>query len=91
VVRLSSGRDRLMFLGDAVFPDHFERPDWYNAFDHDPEEAIRVRLRPLQELAATREPLVAAHCRSRPSAGWRSPATSSALYRPTGSTDRFLG
>src|SRR6266404_2570144 len=26
-------------------------------------------------------------CRSRPSAGWRSPATSFVLYRPTGSTD----
>jgi len=27
-------------------------------------------------------------CRSRPSAGWRSPATSFVGYRPTGSTDR---
>jgi hypothetical protein len=31
------------------------------AFDHDPEEAVRVRVRLLRELAATREPLVAAH------------------------------
>jgi glyoxylase-like metal-dependent hydrolase (beta-lactamase superfamily II) len=61
VVRLASGGDRLTFLGDAVFPDHFDRPDWYNAFDHDPEEAVRVRTRLLRELAATREPLVAAH------------------------------
>jgi glyoxylase-like metal-dependent hydrolase (beta-lactamase superfamily II) len=61
VVRLASGGDRLTFLGDAVFPDHFDRPDWYNAFDHDPEEAVRVRVRLLRELAATREPLVAAH------------------------------
>jgi len=68
VVRLVSGRDRLIFLGDAVFPDHFDRPDWYNAFDHDPEEAVRVRVRLLQELAATREPLVAAHL-SFPSVG----------------------
>jgi glyoxylase-like metal-dependent hydrolase (beta-lactamase superfamily II) len=36
VVRLASGGDRLTFLGDAVFPDHFDHPDWYNAFDHDP-------------------------------------------------------
>ena len=28
-------------------------------------------------------------CRSRPSAGWRSPATSSAGYRPSGTTDRL--
>jgi glyoxylase-like metal-dependent hydrolase (beta-lactamase superfamily II) len=61
VVRLTSGGDRLTFLGDAVFPNHFDRPDWHNAFDHDPEEAVRVRVRLLRELAATREPLVAAH------------------------------
>jgi glyoxylase-like metal-dependent hydrolase (beta-lactamase superfamily II) len=68
VVRLASGGDRLTFSGDAVFPDHFDRPDWYNAFDHDPEEAVRVRVRLLRELAATREPLVAAHL-SFPSVG----------------------
>lgn len=61
VVRISSGKDRLTFLGDAVFQDHFDRPDWYNAFDHDPEEAVRVRTRLLNDLAATREPIVAAH------------------------------
>ena len=68
VVRLASGGDRLTFLGDAVFPDHFDRPDWHNAFDHDPEEAVRVRVRLLRELAATGEPLVAAHL-SFPSVG----------------------
>ncbi|WP_156171265.1 MBL fold metallo-hydrolase [Dyella japonica] len=61
VVQLASGGARLAILGDAVFPDHFERPDWYNAFDHDPEEAVRVRIRLLRELAATGEPLVATH------------------------------
>jgi glyoxylase-like metal-dependent hydrolase (beta-lactamase superfamily II) len=61
VVRLASGSERLTFLGDAVFPDHFDRPDWHNGFDHDPEEAVRVRIGLLRELAATREPLVAAH------------------------------
>jgi glyoxylase-like metal-dependent hydrolase (beta-lactamase superfamily II) len=61
VVRLESGGDRLTFLGDAVFPNHFDRPDWYNAFDHDPEEAVRVRVRLLRELAANREPLLATH------------------------------
>jgi glyoxylase-like metal-dependent hydrolase (beta-lactamase superfamily II) len=68
VVRLASGGDRLTFLGDAVFPNHFDRPDWYNAFDHDPEEAVRVRVRLLRELAATREPFMAAHL-SFPSVG----------------------
>lgn len=61
VVRLASGSERLTFLGDAVFHNHFDRPNWYNAFDHDPEESVRVRVRLLQELAATRELLVAAH------------------------------
>jgi glyoxylase-like metal-dependent hydrolase (beta-lactamase superfamily II) len=61
VVRLASGSDRLTFLGDAVFPNHFDHPDWHNAFDHDPEEAVRVRVGLLRELAATGKPLMAAH------------------------------
>lgn len=61
VVRLASGGDRLTFLGDAVFPNHFDHPDWHNAFDHDPEEAVRVRVSLLRELAETGELLVAAH------------------------------
>jgi glyoxylase-like metal-dependent hydrolase (beta-lactamase superfamily II) len=61
VVSLASRGERLTFLGDAVFPDHFDRPDWYNAFDHDPEGAVRVRVGLLRELAATGELLVAAH------------------------------
>jgi glyoxylase-like metal-dependent hydrolase (beta-lactamase superfamily II) len=61
VVRLFSGGDRLTFAGDAVFPVGFERPDWHNGFEHDPEEAARVRVRLLQELAKTGELLVATH------------------------------
>ena len=61
VVRLVSGGDRLTFAGDAVFQVGFEHPDWYNGFEHDPEEAARVRVRLLRELAATGEPLVATH------------------------------
>jgi glyoxylase-like metal-dependent hydrolase (beta-lactamase superfamily II) len=68
VVRLASGGDRLTFLGDSVFPDHFDRPDWHNAFDHDPEEAVRVRTGLLRELAASGEPLLATHL-SFPSVG----------------------
>ncbi len=56
-----SGGERMTFLGDSVFHNHFERPGWYNAFDHDPEEAVRVRTRLLRELAESRELLVAAH------------------------------
>src|SRR5689334_22399663 len=61
VVRLASGNDRLMFAGDAVFAVGFEHPDWFNGFEHDPEEAARVRVRLLKELAATGELLVATH------------------------------
>ena len=61
VVRVASGGERLMFAGDAVFAVGFEHPDWHNGFEHDPEEAARVRLRLLRELAETGEMLVATH------------------------------
>jgi glyoxylase-like metal-dependent hydrolase (beta-lactamase superfamily II) len=61
VVRLASRGDRLTFAGDAVFQVGFEHPDWYNGFEHDPEEAARVRVGLLRELAANRESLVATH------------------------------
>ena len=61
VVRLASGGDRLTFAGDLVFQVGFEHPDWYNGFEHDPEEAARIRVRLLTELAATGEQLVATH------------------------------
>lgn len=61
VVRLSSGGDRLTFAGDAVFQVGFERPDWHNGFEHDPDEAARVRIHLLRELASTGEQLVATH------------------------------
>jgi hypothetical protein len=38
-----------------------EHPDWYNGFEHDPEEAVRVRVSLLRELAVNRESLVATH------------------------------
>lgn len=38
-----------------------DHADWHNAFDHDPVEAVRVRVGLLRELAATGELLVAAH------------------------------
>jgi hypothetical protein len=41
---------------DRGLPDRapIEHPDWYNGFEHDPEEAARVRVRLLRELAANR-------------------------------------
>jgi glyoxylase-like metal-dependent hydrolase (beta-lactamase superfamily II) len=61
VVRLASGGDALTFAGDAVFAVGFDHPDWHNGFEHDPEEAARVRVRLLRELAETGEMLVATH------------------------------
>ncbi|BCG94144.1 MBL fold metallo-hydrolase [Mesorhizobium sp. 131-2-1] len=61
VVRLASGGDRLTFAGDLVFQVGFDHPDWHNGFEHDPEEAARVRISLMRELAANREPLVATH------------------------------
>jgi len=61
VVHVTSGRDRLTFAGDALFPVGFDHPDWHNGFEHDPEESVRVRVRLLQEAAASGELLVATH------------------------------
>jgi glyoxylase-like metal-dependent hydrolase (beta-lactamase superfamily II) len=61
VVHVMSGGERLTFAGDALFPVGFDHPDWHNGFEHDPEESVRVRVRLLQEAAATGELLVATH------------------------------
>ncbi|MBP1886279.1 MBL fold metallo-hydrolase [Sinorhizobium mexicanum] len=61
VVRLASGGDRLMFAGDALLPASFDHPEWHNGFEHDPEEATRVRLRLMRELADTGSLLVSTH------------------------------
>ncbi len=61
VVRLTSGGERLTFAGDAIFPVGFDHPEWHNGFEHDPEESVRVRVRLLQDAAATGELLVATH------------------------------
>lgn len=61
VVRLQSKGERLMFAGDAIFPVSFDHPEWHNGFEHDPEEATRVRLELLRELVDTRAWLTATH------------------------------
>ena len=68
VVRIASGTEALTFAGDALFPVAFDHPDWQNGFEHDPEEAVNVRLRLFKELAASGELLVATHV-SFPSVG----------------------
>lgn len=61
VVHVTSGSERLTFAGDALFPVAFDHPDWHNGFEHDPEESVRVRVRLLQEAAASGQLLVATH------------------------------
>jgi glyoxylase-like metal-dependent hydrolase (beta-lactamase superfamily II) len=61
VVYVNSGGERLTFAGDALFPVAFEHPDWHNGFEHDPEESVRVRVRLMQEAAASGELFVATH------------------------------
>ncbi|WP_291380873.1 MULTISPECIES: MBL fold metallo-hydrolase [Achromobacter] len=61
VVDLVSGGERLTFAGDAVFPVAFDHPEWHNGFEHDPEEAARVRFTLFNELAENKGLLVAAH------------------------------
>ncbi|WP_105423676.1 MBL fold metallo-hydrolase [Neorhizobium sp. T25_27] len=61
VIRVASGSDALTFAGDAVFAVGFDQPDWHNGFEHDPEEAARVRVDLLRQLATNGELLVATH------------------------------
>lgn len=61
IVYVTSGEERLTFAGDALFPVAFEHPEWHNGFEHDPEESVRVRVRLMQEAAASGEWLVATH------------------------------
>lgn len=61
VVRVQSREDKLMFGADAIFPVSFDHPEWHNGFEHDPEEATRVRLRLMAELAASGSWLVSTH------------------------------
>jgi glyoxylase-like metal-dependent hydrolase (beta-lactamase superfamily II) len=61
VVDVDSGGQRLTFAGDAVFPVGFDHPEWQNGFEHDPEEAARVRVGLFRELAQNGGLLVATH------------------------------
>ena len=88
IVRLASGGDALTFAGDAVFAARVRQP----------RVAQRLRTRP-RGGGPRPDPSPAGAgsdrrvdwwpptCRSRPSAGWRPPATSSGAYRPPGITE----
>lgn len=59
-VEVSSGEETLLYLVDLVFqPIHVERPEWYTAFDADPETVVDSRRR-LLDRASERATLVMA-------------------------------
>ena len=91
VVRLASGGDRLTFAGDAVFQVGFDTPIGTTASNTTPRRRPASRsvfCGSWRRTASRWWPLT---CRSRPSAMWRSPATSFVGYRPPGITDRLSG
>ena len=91
VVRLASGGDRLTFAGDAVFRSGSSTPTGTTASNTTPRRrpaSGSVFCGSWRRTASRWWPLT---CRSRPSAMWRSPATSFVGYRAPGSTDRLLG
>ncbi|GJG98201.1 MBL fold metallo-hydrolase [Cupriavidus pauculus] len=81
IVRVASAGERLTFAGDALVPVGIECPEWENAFDHEPEEATRVRVRLLREAAETGELFLASHL-SFPALGRVAPDGKSFKYVP---------
>lgn len=68
-VEVRSGDETLLHLVDLVFlPIHIEHPEWYAAFDLDPETLVTSRRRLLRR-ASDESPLVMAHHFSAPGLG----------------------
>ena len=61
VVDVASNGEKLTFVGDAIFEVNFDNPEWQNAFEHDPEMAVDVRIALLNDAAETGTLLAAAH------------------------------
>jgi glyoxylase-like metal-dependent hydrolase (beta-lactamase superfamily II) len=53
-VLLSSGRQQLLYVGDAVLPAQVENPDWASPFDLSPDQAVRTRKQLLERAAVDR-------------------------------------
>jgi glyoxylase-like metal-dependent hydrolase (beta-lactamase superfamily II) len=58
-LELEGGGQEVLLTGDAIATIHgaFERPDWQNLFDHEPERAAETRRR-LLDRAATDQMLI---------------------------------
>lgn len=69
-VEVASMDESLLYLVDLVFhPIHVEHPEWYTAFDVDPDTAVESRNRLLDQ-AADRAALVMAQHFPAPGLGW---------------------
>src|SRR5215831_8540069 len=91
VVRLTSGGDRLTFAATPCSRSGSTTPTGTTASNTTPRRQPAfgsVFCGSWRRPASRWWPLT---CRSRPSAMWRSPATSFVGYRPSGITDRLLG
>lgn len=77
----------LTSAGHAVLERGFDNPDWKNGFEHDLEEATRVLIKLLHELAVSSEQLVATHLPFRWVCHVGRAATPSGLRRRPGTTD----
>jgi glyoxylase-like metal-dependent hydrolase (beta-lactamase superfamily II) len=60
---LEAGDREVLLTGDAIptIHVHFERPDWHNLFDHEPERAAGTRRRLLDRAAADRMLMLGYH------------------------------
>ncbi len=62
LIILSSGRERLVVLGDLIHhPIELTRPDYYKMFDHSPALAVRTRNRVLAQVARRRDLVFSPH------------------------------
>jgi glyoxylase-like metal-dependent hydrolase (beta-lactamase superfamily II) len=62
VLAISSRGEQLLYISDAALnPIHLEQPDWYPAFDLDPEQARATRRQLLDRAAAEKALVIACH------------------------------
>jgi glyoxylase-like metal-dependent hydrolase (beta-lactamase superfamily II) len=62
VLAISSDSERLLYASDAIlYPIHIERPDWYAAFDLEPEQAVTTRQQLIERVTAEKALMIACH------------------------------
>lgn len=59
---ISSDNEQLLYISDAALnPIHLEQPEWYPAFDLDPEQAMTTRRQLLARIVAGKALVIACH------------------------------